>query len=128
MSIDRSQAETFLATQFDGACSDVTPLGQGVWSTAFAFRQAGGDYVIRFGAHREDFAKDRLAARYASSGLPIPRFVELGKAFGGVVGGVVGVRSCNATSICRSDLLLSDGASRNLELRHDLALHDLALN
>ena len=38
------------------------------------------DYVIRFGrAHAEDFAKDRLAARYACPGLPIPAIIELGE-------------------------------------------------
>src|ERR1051326_8548034 len=54
-----------LATRFGGDVSDVAPLGAGVWSKAFAFRRAGRDYVLRVGAHQEDFAKDRLAARYA---------------------------------------------------------------
>jgi hygromycin-B 4-O-kinase len=71
--VDVAHAEEFLATR----------LGMGVWSRAFAFRRAGRDYVIRFGAHREDFDKDRLAARYAGPALPIPRVVELGQAFGG---------------------------------------------
>jgi hypothetical protein len=45
--------------------------------------RAGRDYVIRVGVHQEDFAKDRLAARYTCPALPIPRVVELGEAFGG---------------------------------------------
>ncbi len=58
-------------------------LGGGVWSQAFAYRHAGQDYVIRFGAYQDDFCRDRLAARYASPALPIPRVVDLGQAFGG---------------------------------------------
>jgi hygromycin-B 4-O-kinase len=81
--VDVVRAEAFLASRFGGDSSDVAPLGMGVWSKAFAFRRMGRDYVIRFGAHLEDFAKDRLAARYAGPSLPIPRVVELGEAFGG---------------------------------------------
>jgi len=78
-----ADVEVFLTTRFGGDVSDVAPVGAGVWSKAFAFRQAGRDYVLRCGAYYEDFAKDRLAARYAGPALPIPRVIELGKAFGG---------------------------------------------
>jgi hygromycin-B 4-O-kinase len=54
-----ARVEAFLMTRCGGDVSDVAPLGAGVWSQAFAFRQAGRDYVVRFGAHQEDF----LAAR-----------------------------------------------------------------
>ena len=64
--VDVARVEAFLATRFGGDVSDIVPLGAGVWSKAFAFRRAGRDYVVRFGAHQEDFAKDRLAARYAA--------------------------------------------------------------
>lgn len=80
---DATRVEAFLAARFGDDVSDIAHLGAGVWSKAFAFRWAGRDYVIRFGAHREDFAKDRLAARYACPALPIPRVVELGEAAGG---------------------------------------------
>jgi hygromycin-B 4-O-kinase len=83
MILDEVRAEAFLTIRFGGEARDVAQLAAGVWSEAFAFRRAGRDYVIRFGAHREDFAKDRLAARYAGPALPIPRVVELGEAFGG---------------------------------------------
>ena len=82
MIVDEARAEAFLRTRFGGDGGAVAPLGRGVWSKAFAFRRGGRDYVIRFGAHREDFAKDRLAARYAGPALPIPQVVELGEAFG----------------------------------------------
>jgi hygromycin-B 4-O-kinase len=80
---DVTRAEEFLAARFGSDAEDVAHIGRGVWSQAFAFQRAGQDYVIRFGAHQEDFAKDRFAARYAGAALPIPRVVELGEAFGG---------------------------------------------
>ena len=83
MILDRDRVEAFLAGRFCRDAAGVTPLGTGVWSKAFAFRRQGRDYVIRFGAHQEDFAKDRLAARYASPALPIPRILEMGEALGG---------------------------------------------
>ena len=73
----------FLVERFDGGVSDVVPIQQGEWSKAFFFRQAGQDYVIRFGAYLEDFAKDRLATSYRSPALPVPRAVEVGEGFGG---------------------------------------------
>ena len=83
MIVEQAHVEAFLAARFGDDVSDVTHLGAGVWSKAFAFRGAGRDYVIRFGAHREDFAKDRLAVRFACPALPIPRVVELGETAGG---------------------------------------------
>lgn len=80
---DTDQAATFLAARFSGAASDVAPLGAGVWSRAFAFRRAGRDYVIRFGLHGDDFARDRLAAAFAGPALPVPAVLELGEAFDG---------------------------------------------
>ena len=81
MSVDVTRVEAFLATRFGGDVSDIALLGAGVWSQAFAFHWAGRDYVIRCGAYQEDFAKDRLAVRYACPALPIPRIVEIGAAF-----------------------------------------------
>lgn len=83
MAVDVGSASAFLASRFGRACDNIAPIGAGEWSKAFAFRWQGGDYVIRFGAHREDFAKDRLAAQYASPALPIPRIIELGRALDG---------------------------------------------
>jgi hygromycin-B 4-O-kinase len=81
--VDVERVEVFLATQFGSDVNAVSRIGTGVWSKAFAFRRADRDYVVRFGTHQEDFAKDRLAARHACPALPIPRVVELGEAFGG---------------------------------------------
>ena len=83
MIVDQDRAEAFLASRFGDRAITVSPIGRGVWSKAFAFRRTGNEFVIRFGAHWDDFAKDRLAARYASPELPIPRVVEMGEAFDG---------------------------------------------
>jgi hygromycin-B 4-O-kinase len=52
--MDVTQVEAFLADRSGGEAGDVTPLGAGVWSSAFAFRRLDQDYVIRFGAHGDD--------------------------------------------------------------------------
>ena len=65
--VDVGHVEAFLATRFGSDDETVVHLATGVWSKAFAFRWAGRDYVNRFGAHREDFAKDRLALGRDSS-------------------------------------------------------------
>ncbi len=76
---DVTEVEAFLAARFGSDVGDVTPIGAGVWSKAFALRSAARDYVVRFGAQQEDFAKDRLAARYAGPALPIPQVIEIGE-------------------------------------------------
>lgn len=80
--VDEVQAAAFLTERYGQDLQAVTPVGHGDWSRAYAFRHAGRDFVIRFGAHAEDFAKDRLAARYASPDLPVPRVIEIGPAYG----------------------------------------------
>ncbi|MGH2557980.1 MAG: phosphotransferase family protein [Thermomicrobiales bacterium] len=81
--VSAAQAEAFLVARFGPAIQDVTRIGHGEWSTAYAFRRDGADHVARFGAYIEDFAKDRLAAQYASRDLPIPVVNEIGNAYGG---------------------------------------------
>jgi hygromycin-B 4-O-kinase len=81
--VNEAQANGFLGARFGGAASAVAAIGEGEWSRAYRFERAGNPYVIRFSATDEDFAKDRVAARYASRDLPIPRVVEMGEAFGG---------------------------------------------
>ena len=78
-----TQAATFLVARFGPDIRDVIPIGRGEWSRAFAFRYGDADRVARFGAFLEDFAKDRLAARYASRDLPIPNVIETGEVLGG---------------------------------------------
>ena len=58
--------------------TDVTALSGGLWSAAFAFREDGSDYVVRFHDRRDDLEKDRFAERWAAPGLRIPHMVEIG--------------------------------------------------
>ena len=81
MIVDVARVEAFLTVRFGGDGGDIAPLGAGVWSQAFAFRRVGRDYVLRVGAHQEDFAKDRLAAHYACPALPIPHIGLAGQAY-----------------------------------------------
>lgn len=81
--VDAAGVTTFLAGRFGPDVHGIASIGYGEWSRAFAFRHAGAAYVVRFGAHPDDFAKDRLAARFASPDLPIPAVTEVGDAFGG---------------------------------------------
>jgi hygromycin-B 4-O-kinase len=56
---------------------ELTPIGEGEWSRAYAFQRDGKDHVLRIGRFRDDFDKDALAAHYASASLPIPRLTEI---------------------------------------------------
>ena len=76
-------AEAFLTARFGHDVSVVSPIGQGEWSRAYAFRRAGAEYIVRFSALDEDFRKDRIAAGYSSRDLPIPVVVEIGETSGG---------------------------------------------
>ncbi len=80
---DLAAAERFLRSRFGVAVSGLHLVGQGDWSRAFGYRLDGVDYVIRFGALRDDFELDRAAAVYGSAALPIPRIFEIGEALGG---------------------------------------------
>jgi hygromycin-B 4-O-kinase len=76
-------AEAFLVARFGPGVSEVSPIGHGEWSRAYAFRRGGTEYIVRFSALDEDFRKDRIAARYSSRALPIPAVVEIGETGGG---------------------------------------------
>src|SRR3712207_1613835 len=78
-----AKARVFLNEHFGDDVSEVSPIGQGEWSRAYAFCRAGADYIIRFSALDEDFRKDQLAAGYSSPDLPIPAVVEIGEIQGG---------------------------------------------
>ena len=79
--VTSSAARRFLEERFPDVAR-VEPIGHGAWSRAFAFHATGRDLVARFGAHGEDFAKDRFAARFASPALPVPDVIETGEALG----------------------------------------------
>lgn len=81
--VDMVQAEAFLVSRFGPSVREVTRIGYGEWSRAYAFRYGGVDHIARFGAFGEDFEKDRRAAQYGSLALPIPAVMEIGQAFDG---------------------------------------------
>ena len=57
---------------------DVQVLTGGEWSQAFAFGEAGRDWVIRIADFDLAFRKDELETRWSSDALPIPRVLEVG--------------------------------------------------
>jgi hygromycin-B 4-O-kinase len=78
-SLSPDDAASFLRTRGHDP-RDLVPLtsGGGLWSTTFAFREDGGDYVVRFHERRDDLEKDRLAERWRSPTLRVPHMVEIG--------------------------------------------------
>ncbi|MGI8486005.1 MAG: phosphotransferase family protein [Thermomicrobiales bacterium] len=77
------EAADFLSTNFDPGIGEVSGLGAGAWSTAYAFQSGGKNLVARFGFHLEDFERDQVAARFATPDLPIPAVVQIKEAAGG---------------------------------------------
>ena len=62
MSVSAGEAATQLRARGHDP-HDITPLKGGAWSTVFAFREVGRDYVVRFHDRRDDLEKDRFAQR-----------------------------------------------------------------
>jgi hygromycin-B 4-O-kinase len=83
MPTQAAQARSFLVERFGTDADKVARVGRGEWSKAFTYNHADVDFVIRFSALEEDFAKDRWAIRFANKALPIRRVMEVGPAFGG---------------------------------------------
>jgi hygromycin-B 4-O-kinase len=81
--IPLDRARSFLAHRYGGHVGEVVPLAGGDWSSAFAFRLGHRERVVRFGAWREDFEKDRAAMGFSGPDLPVPRLIEIGEALGG---------------------------------------------
>lgn len=83
MNLTTEQVQQFLTDHHRSSVSNIIMLSGGNWSQAFAYKQAGKDYVIRFGMHQDDYINDQAAQLYASSDLPIPKVLEVGETFGG---------------------------------------------
>ena len=77
---DIARVTEFLTTYLGHAPTDVTAVGSGAWSTAFAFTDGDRALIIRFGLHRDDFSRDRVASRFSSDDLPIPQVIAIGHA------------------------------------------------
>lgn len=81
--VSLGQAAAFLDGRYAGRCRDVSELGGGDWSRAYSFYLDDRALVVRFGAHGEDFAKDKAAMSFASTDLPVPSVLEIGTALDG---------------------------------------------
>jgi hygromycin-B 4-O-kinase len=81
--VDSGQAQAFLASHLKIQATEVALIGEGAWSRCFGFRHGDEDLVIRFGHYLDDFQKDQLAYAYATPDLPIPKVLEIGRAFDG---------------------------------------------
>ena len=79
---DVGQVARFLTDRLGSNVRDVSALGAGMWSRAYSFDTDDSRLVVRFGDHDEDFAKDRIAASWQQPGLPVPKFIDMGEAFG----------------------------------------------
>jgi hygromycin-B 4-O-kinase len=84
--VEAPEARKFLEAHLGREVEAVELAGEGAWSRCFGFRDpAGGDdadLVVRFGRYRDDFENDRRAAEFAAPGLPVPRVLDIGEAFG----------------------------------------------
>lgn len=90
-----ADAHQLLTVELDWPdASNISKIGAGAWSTAFGFTNghgqepddhapeccgaAGSDYVLRIGAHLDDFRNDEAMAQYRSPQLPVPTVHEVG--------------------------------------------------
>ena len=82
--ITESDVYEFLSQHAGRGVTDVSRLiQQGAWSTAFSYRDRRSERIVRFSRFDEDFRKDKFAARFASSRLPVPQVIDIGEALGG---------------------------------------------
>lgn len=75
------QIDRFLTERF-GPVADLVTLQAGGWSSAYGFVADATEWVLRVGHHRDDFAKECVAATWQQPGLPVPEVLETGDAFG----------------------------------------------
>ncbi len=80
--VSAETAEDWLRQHVDPSVNGVEALGGGFWSTAFAYKLGGDDYVLRFNNSSEGFEIDRAAHDFAATGLPVPEVTETGAALG----------------------------------------------
>lgn len=83
MNVSTDTINQFLSTKLSADITDATFIGKGEWSTAYGFTHNGQKLVIRLGNHEDDFLKDQFAGKFASAELPIPKVLEVGRAFEG---------------------------------------------
>jgi hypothetical protein len=77
--ITASETEQFLQEKYGCGIAEVTHIGEGGWSLAFAFVLEGARHVIRWSDAADNFERDAVAARFTSNDLPIPPITEIGR-------------------------------------------------
>jgi aminoglycoside phosphotransferase (APT) family kinase protein len=75
--LSRDEVATFLDGQ-PGTPEDLEPLSGGSWSSAWAYRAAGEELVIRFGPQVSWYEADRMAMAFAGPDLPVPEVRKVG--------------------------------------------------
>jgi aminoglycoside phosphotransferase (APT) family kinase protein len=75
--LSREEVAAFLAGQ-PGGPEDLEPLAGGAWSSAWAYRTAGEELVVRFGQEASWYEADRIAMTFAGPDLPVPEVREVG--------------------------------------------------
>ena len=75
------EIERFLVGRHGGPIESLTPLPGGFWSAAYGYRSEGQDLVLRVGTIPEGFDADREAMAFDAPDLPVPKVLEIGRAF-----------------------------------------------
>lgn len=78
----RHQIESFLAAVHGEEVSDLEPLSGGFWSSAFGYRVAGRELVLRLGDLPDAFEMERTAMAFGGPDLPVPVVHQVGSALG----------------------------------------------
>lgn len=69
-----------LRAGFRPDCSEIKPLGAGMFSKAYAFQSDGQEYALRISPCESDFLKDDFARRhYSTPEIPIPKVIAIGQ-------------------------------------------------
>lgn len=76
------EVERFLVSRHGRPIESLAQLPGGFWSAAYAYRVAGQDLVLRLSTSTAGFEADRAAMTFSAPDLPVPRVVEIGRAFG----------------------------------------------
>ncbi|MGZ3642549.1 MAG: phosphotransferase family protein [Ktedonobacteraceae bacterium] len=79
LSITSLETAQFLQEKYGSGIADVTQIGEGGWSLAFAFALEGERHVIRWSDVADNFERDAVAARFSSDVLPVPPIIEIGR-------------------------------------------------
>lgn len=75
--LSHDDVAAFLTGQ-PGNPQDIEPLAGGAWSSAWAYRACGEEFVVRFGPERSWYEADRTAMAFNSPDLPVPEVREVG--------------------------------------------------